>query len=174
MRAGPRLLVVSMIQDPRTFEPRTQACPFQPGTAGGYVSVPGEPCQDVSGEPVGYEEGVVWTRTFDTSSPLLLEILRRFAVTGDRLAETGSLSLEGQFPSIPPPLRPGPSLPQMAALGNSGAYVAPRWNTETGRVVLEMTPSPTGSEQPHIHEHFIWVKASDGAGLVVYPRSSTR
>jgi hypothetical protein len=173
VRAGTRLLVVGIIQDPRTFESRTQACPFQPGIAGGYVSVPGEACQDLSGEPVGYEEGVVWTRTFDTSSPVLQEALHRFAVTGDRLVETGALALEGQFASFPTMLRPGPALPHLAA-GTSGAYAAPRWNPETGRVELELTPLRLGAEAPHIQEHFIWMNALDGSGLVVYPRSSTR
>jgi hypothetical protein len=174
VRAGTRLLVVGVIQDRNTFETRTQACPFQPGIAGGYVSVSGESCHVLEGEPVGYEDGVLWTRTFDTSTSVALETLRRFAVTGDRLVETGAVSLEGQLPSFPPPLRPGPSLPHLGTMGTSGGYVAPLWNPETGRVELELGPSPTGAEQPHIHERFIWVNPFDGDGIVVYPRSSTR
>jgi hypothetical protein len=174
VRAGTRVLLVSRVQDPRTFEARTQACPYRPGVGGSYVPVSTEACEELPGDPVGYEDGVLWTRTLAAPSSVMTETLHRLAVIGDGLEESDAVELEGQLVIQPPLLRPGPALPHLGAPGTSEPFAMPRSTPEAGRLELELAPGVLGSGPPSIGERFIWLNISDGNGLTVYPRSSTR
>lgn len=174
LRTGTGLLLVSRNQDPRTFEVRAQACPFRVGAGGSYVPVSNEACQALPGDPVGYEDGVLWTRTFATSTSVMMETLHRFTLTGGRLEESGAVALEGQLVINVPPLRPGPALPHLGAHGAFEPFAMPRSTPVTGRVELELAPTVLGRGLPGIGERFVWLNISDGSGIAVYPRSSTR
>ncbi|QSQ22459.1 hypothetical protein JY651_46335 [Pyxidicoccus parkwayensis] len=175
VRAGSRLLLVSVLQDSRTFTARTEACPYEAGTGGAYLRVTSEDCHTLVGLPVGYEDGVVWTLTSETpGASLPMDTLHRFAVVGGTLEETGAVALEGQLVINAPLLRPGPVLPTLSTLGTFTPFVIPRWNAGTGRVELELAPMQPFTDVPHVGERFIWVNTSSGSGLVVYSRASTR
>ncbi|MFP2908749.1 hypothetical protein ACLESD_27610 [Pyxidicoccus sp. 3LFB2] len=175
VRAGARLLVVTRTSDPRTFEPRTFACPYRPGNSGDYRPVQGEACHTLVGEPVGYEEGVVWTHTFISSGPTPVSLLRRYTATSGRLQEEGAFTLDGQFILNRPSLRPGPALPFLTPLSSSAPFVGPRWDATRGLLELELLPEHLGASAPQLGEHFLWMTGSfNGTGIRVYPRQSTR
>jgi hypothetical protein len=176
VRAGERVLLVTRLMDSRTFEVETRVCPFQPGEGGALGPVRGEPCHALTGEPVGHEEGVVWTRTFDTSGTFPREALRRYAVSGGALVEEGQLPLDGQLNTGPTLLRQGPVVPVLTTLGAFEPVVGPRWDAERGRLELVLLPRPLGSTVPRLGQHFFWLEnsTSPGEATWVYPRQSTR
>lgn len=175
LRAGTRLLLVVRTQQTIGSEPRTESCAYLLDSGGGYVRASSEPCQALAGEPVGYEDEAVWTRNVDALTAVPQETLRRFAVSGGgRLEESGSVALDGQLITNPPLMRPGPVLPLLATMGTVTPYVVPRWDAERDRVALELAPAGPNFESPRVGGDFIWVKSSDGSGLSVYPRTSTR
>jgi hypothetical protein len=173
VRAGARLLLVSRVNDQTTFQPRLQACPYQLGTQGAYVSVSNESCQTLEGELVGYEDGVLWTRSSDGTLGPVKEVLRRYTAASGRLLEQGVLSLDGNLSVTLPMLRPGPVHPTLAAVGAAKPYAAARWNPASATVALELMPEAPSSGPPHVGERFIWVE-SPGGGVRVHPRASTR
>ncbi|MBZ4421679.1 hypothetical protein [Myxococcus sp. RHSTA-1-4] len=176
LRAGARLLVVGNANDPRTSELRLQACPYQLGEDGAYLPVLDAPCQGPEGEPVGYEEGVLWTVSTTFSSGFMLETLHRYPAASGRLVEEGGLALDGALVTERLTLRPGPILPSLTAPGAARPFAMPRWNPATGLVDLELTPDPGGFiPAPRIGERFIWVEnVTATGGVTVYARPSTR
>ncbi|HZI15807.1 MAG TPA: hypothetical protein VE153_35905 [Myxococcus sp.] len=173
VRAGARVLVVGVIQDTVTFELRAQACPFQVSTAtGAYIPVPHETCQRLVGDVVGYEDGVVWTRTsaFSNNSGRV-ETLRRYEASGGQLVEESALALDGQMLINVPPLRPGPTFPSL--LGSNGfgvgPYAAPRWRAEKRALELELIPAPFNTSPARLGQRYLWTE-SQGGGVAVYPR----
>lgn len=179
VRAGGRVLVVSRVSDFQTGGTQTQACPFQPGASGTFLAVSGEACHTLEGDPVGYEDGVLWMRVFNsnTGSALNSELLRRYTAASGRLEAQGELSMDGRLFMYPYLLRPGPSLPTVTASGTPGPHAAPIWNAEQGTVELELLP-PTARDAnsaPHVGQHFIWADSlAANGGVMVYPRQSTR
>ena len=173
VRAGARLLVVVRVNDSQTFKPRFEACPFQLGTQGAYTRVANEPCQSFEGEPMGYEEGVLWTRTSDASLGPLVEVLHRYTAASGLLVEEGVLSLDGNLVVNTAPLRPGPIRPSLATLGaTSRSYAAADWNPARAALELELVPGDANNEPPQLGARYIWQRSFND--VAVYPRASTR
>jgi hypothetical protein len=173
VRAGDRVLVVSIIQDSATFELRAQACPFQVGTAAGaYVPVPNETCQRLEGDVVGYEDGVVWTRTSTFNNGGRQETLHRYTATGSGLVEDSSLALDGQVLINVPPLRSGPTYPSLLGMNTfgSGPYAAPRWRPEKRALELELIPAAFSTSPARLGQRYLWTESPQGGGVAVYPR----
>ncbi|MCP3139664.1 hypothetical protein [Pyxidicoccus xibeiensis] len=178
VRAAERVLVVSRTLDPRTGVTGTQACPFRPGVTGAYVPMSAEACHTLEGDPVGYEDGVVWTRSVNTSTVPATAMLRRYTALNGRLVEQGELPLEGQLSVSNYLLRPGPTVPFLVASGQGGigTYAVPLWNPEKGLLELELLPrAPPNTLTPRTGQHFIWEDMSGtSSGVRIFARQSTR
>lgn len=171
VRAGPRVLVVSRSQDTTAFTVQTRVCAFEARTAtGSYTRALEEPCQQLEGEPGGFEDGVLWTRTATFATNTTEQTLRRYVVVNGRLAEEGALVLDGQLTVDSPFLRPGATVPVVYGMGTVGPYALPRWNPEQHQLGLELSPTLSGAFAWHRGQRFLWLDAPGAGGVAVFPR----
>ncbi|MCP3165295.1 hypothetical protein [Myxococcus qinghaiensis] len=176
LRAGATVWLVHRVQEPSTFIPRTQACPFQLGLLATYVPVPGQPCASLIGEPLGYGDGVLWTRETLSSGQGFSSVVHRYTVTAEHgPREEGVLSLDSSLAVIMSELRYGPTLPVFVSTSNLGPRATPRWDSERGEVLLVLLPGPgVNPGVTRISDHFTWtVNAEVIPELRVYPWTST-
>jgi hypothetical protein len=166
--APDRVLAVQ-VEEARPFD--SLACPFRLGPDGAFGAM-AEPCQRLPGSPVGYEDGVLWTRV---SSPG--QTLYRWAVSGGRLVEQGSLSFDPLVPTVSEPLRPGFTVPIVSIPNGVEPGIAapvPR-PTTPATLALELLPAtgPLGWNTLGPRFYFFWTADGVGdAGTRVYERST--
>ncbi|MFY2563440.1 hypothetical protein ACN469_37950 [Corallococcus terminator] len=176
LRADTTLWLVHRLQEPVTFVARTWACPFQLGAQDTYVPVPGKPCTPVTGEPLGYGEGVLWMRVMRSSGQGFSSVLLRYTVTaGHGLQEAGELPLDPGLSVSPPELRYGPTLPVVTSLTSSEFRATPRWDSERGELLLVLLPGAgVNPGVTRISDHFTWTVRHDVIPeLRIYPWTST-
>jgi hypothetical protein len=169
VRQGPdRVLVVRMREGPNS-----QACPYQLRPDGAFART-SEPCQSVSGMPVGLEEGVLWTRVGEpgqTSGQTLL----RWVLRGGTLVEQGTLALDAPVPGVGASLRPGFVVPDIRLGTHASALsVLPVVSAEQSPLGLELLPA--GASAPRelrtSSPRFYWEGAPrlNNGSTVVYER----
>lgn len=167
--AADRVLVVRMKQ-----YPNSQACPYRLGTDGAFEAAK-EPCQELPGQPVGYEEGVVWTRVgepFQSTG----QTLRRWVLSDGALVEQGTLVLDSQVEGVTSALRAGFVVPdiRLGTLSTSLA-VLPVVTPDQGPLGLELLPGNTSlaSELRTASPRFYWEGDSrNNLSTLVYERPS--
>ena len=140
-----------------TAWPNSEACPFQLGPDGAFAAT-GEPCLPLPGLPVGFEEGVVWTRVGEPFQAAG-QTLRRWVVSGDTLVEQGTLVLDGQIEGVVSPLRAGFIVPDIRLGTHAGAFsVLPVVSPEQGPLGLELLPGnpALGTELRFVSPRFYW------------------
>jgi hypothetical protein len=146
--AADRVLVVQLVEGQLS---NSLACPFRLGLNGAFAAT-GEPCQPVPGMPVGFEEGVLWTRVLDQG-----QTLHRWEVAAGKLAEQGSLVLDISVAPLGEPLRPGfiiPRLHMMSAVGPGAA--APVMSLERRTLGLELLPDTAFAGFDALSPRFYW------------------
>lgn len=170
VRTSPdRVLVVRSTQ-----RPNSEACPFKVGPDGAFAAT-GEPCLPLPGLPVGYEEGVLWTRSgepFQTAG----QTLQRWVVSDGTLVEQGSLVLDTRIEGVTSPLRAGFIVPDLRLGTFPVAYSAlPVASPEQGPLGLELLPDTAtlGTELRTVSPRFYWEGdiRQNNASTVVYERS---
>jgi hypothetical protein len=158
-----------------TTWPNSESCPFQLGPDGAFAAT-GEPCLPLPGQPVGFEEGVVWTRVGEPFQAAG-QTLRRWVVSGDTLVEQGTLVLDGQIEAVVSPLRAGFIVPDIRLGTHAGAFsVLPVVSPEQGPLGLELLPGnpALGTELRLVSPRFYWEGDNrvNNASTVVYERSA--
>jgi|GEM_PF-1043679 len=176
LRTGTTLWLVNRVQEPVTFVPRTWACPFHLGLLSTYVPVPDRPCTSLTGEPLGYGDGVLWTRQTLSSGQGFSNVVHRYTVTEEHGPwEQGVLSLDSSLAVFMSELRHGPTLPVFTSISSTGPRATPRWDSERGELLLVLLPGPGANPGvTRISDHFTWtVNAEVIPELSIYPWTST-
>ncbi|HZI09176.1 MAG TPA: hypothetical protein VE153_02230, partial [Myxococcus sp.] len=171
VRVAPDRVLVAQVEEARPVD--TLLCPFRLGLDGS-VSATAETCQRVPGTPVGYEEGVLWTRALDGG-----QVLHRWGVSGGWLAERGALAFDLSVSTLAEPLRAGFSIPIIHMIsGNLPAAAAPVALTSAAgqpTLGLELLPgmSSSGFNTLGPRFYFFWMNDSTSSGgTLVFNRSA--
>lgn len=172
VRAGPdRLLVAGMMRDTSTFSNVLQACAYERAPDSPYART-AEPCQLLPGSVVGFEDGVLWTSTSQSTNSGVSEQVHRLEVVEGLLRETGSLVLGGQLQVARVALGQGPTTPMFLAFGNSRPQAVARWDASSRELGLELLPTLDGG-QVRASARYLWGPPVGGMGTWVYARAST-
>jgi hypothetical protein len=149
----------------------SQACPFQRGPDGVYTAA-SEPCQPLSGRPVGYAEGLVWTRSGDALTRRQGQgqgqTLHLWRAREGTLVEEGTLVLDAPVESLLSPLRVGFLVPSIR-LGTSAMW--PVMTPGQGSLGLESLPGTASLplELRTVSPRFYWEgdsRQSNGSTVV--------
>jgi hypothetical protein len=171
VRVAPDRVLVAQVEETRPVD--TLLCPFRLGPDGSF-SATAETCQRVPGMPVGYEEGVLWTRVLDGG-----QVLHRWGASEGWLAERGTLAFDLSVSALAEPLRAGFCLPIIRMIsGNLPAAAAPvALTSASGQPTLgmELLPgmSPSGFNTLGPRFYFFWMNDSaSSGGTLVFNRSA--
>ncbi|WP_002637508.1 hypothetical protein [Myxococcus hansupus] len=172
IRAGERFLVVRIAEDATTRDFVTEACPYQVGAEGAPEAVSDEPCHQVPGLPVGYEEDVLWARAGSVPEQLTLH---RYSAASGRLVLEGVLSMDALFQAQGPNLRPGFGSPLVFVPTSVDArYALPSWDAGARTLELALLPSQNGYQPPRVGGRYFHAERWNSIyGVKVYARPST-